>query len=443
VAVRSGNGGGKTALAAIIVHHGIQCYDDSKIPTTAGSWLQLTEYLWPEIHKWVPRLRWDIIGLDPYLPKRELQTLSLRMLPNRRAFAAGCDNPDFIEGAHAGWMSLEQEDPSTQRGLIGYVFDEAKAVPSSIWNAAEGAFSGAGERGGQDAFAFAISTPRSTTGEFWRIHARKPGYENWHPLHWTVDQLLASGMITQDWVNMMHRKLGETDPIYRNRVLGEFAQYEEDTLVPLDWVEAAQERGRIWASSGRKLNGHRPIIGGDVGRGGDKSVICQRYGNIVPPLTKMDLRDTMRVAGQIAALLNDEAVANVDVIGLGAGVVDRLKEQGHHVVGVNFGASSHATDRSGELGFLNMRAYCYWSVRDFLDPELYTKEDGTIDDERAPVLPDDENLLQDLTSIKWSLTSGGKIKMEPKEKLRSRLGRSPDEGDSLALTFSPPLQVFI
>jgi hypothetical protein len=126
----------------------------------------------------------------------------------------------------------------------------------------------------------------------------------------------------------------------------------------------------------------------------------------------------------------------VDVIGIGAGVVDRLREQGYNVTGVNVSESSDRTDNSGELQFVNLRSAVWWALREALDP---LNSDPL-------ALPPDDILTGDLTAPKWSITSAGKIKMESKEDLRKRLGRSTDAGDTLALAWygkSTPIGDFI
>lgn len=94
----------------------------------------------------------------------------------------------------------------------------------------------------------------------------------------------------------------------------------------------------------------------------------------------------------------------VDVIGLGAGVVDQLREQGYEVRAFNAGARSSYVDRSGELGFVNRRAAAWWNLRELLDPSF----DGRI------ALPRDDMLPGDLTTPTWRISSGARIAIESK-----------------------------
>ena len=162
VAVRGPHGLGKTALAAWVVLWGLLAFDDDvKIPTTASAWRQLEKFLWPEIRKWARPLMTEHADMT-------LLTLSAK-IPGKEAFAVASDDPALIEGAHANTLI--------------YVFDESKAIPAGTWDAAEGAFSGAGEDTGADAYWLAISTPGATDGRFYDIHQRRPGFEDWHTEH--------------------------------------------------------------------------------------------------------------------------------------------------------------------------------------------------------------------------------------------------------------------
>lgn len=130
IAVRGPHGLGKTFLASILVHHSILTIDDdAKSITTASAWRQLEKYLWPEVRKTAKHLNWSNIGREPYA-RDEFLSLAIKLNGGTvEAFAIACDDAETIEGAHAKYLT--------------YIFDEAKAIPRSTWNAAEGAFSNA------------------------------------------------------------------------------------------------------------------------------------------------------------------------------------------------------------------------------------------------------------------------------------------------------------
>jgi len=122
------------------------------------------------------------------------------------------------------------------------------------------------------------------------------------------------------------------------------------------------------------------------------------------------------------------ALVNIDAIGVGASAYDACKElRMYHAMAVNFSATSTNTDRTGVLYFVHRRAFAYWTLRDLLDP----------DGGQCIMLPPDQELLSDLTAPHWSMNTQG-IKIEPKEDIVKRLGRSPDCADALVLSILVP-----
>lgn len=431
VSVRGPHGLGKSSISAwTILWFGLTrdaAGVDWKVATTAGSWHQISKFLWPEIHKWVQRIRWDKVrtgrGLTageemnlrlrghPFSPN-ELMNLNLR-LNHGAAFASASANSALIEGAHADSLL--------------FVFDEAKAIPAGTFDACEGALNGTGE-----AYALALSTPGAPQGRFYDIQSRKPGYEDWHAVHVTLDQAIAAGQISREWAAQRALQWGEQSSIYQNRVLGEFHAGDEDSVIPLAWAEAAVERWHEWDLAGRPGTDmdYPRTVGVDVARfGSDRTVLAIRNGPVLVELRRTVKEDTMATTGRVAGVLTADPArtAVVDVIGIGAGVVDRLREMGHKVQAFNASAATDRLDVTGELGFANSRSGALWSLREQLDPSAGSDL----------CLPDDEMLLGDLSAPQWKVTSGGKIAVESKDEIAKRLGRSTDDGDACASAFWP------
>lgn len=410
-AVRGPHGLGKTTLMSVVLLWFALTSDaagvDWKAVTTAGSWRQLTNYLWPEIHKWAGRVRWEKVRDKPF-SRGELLNLNLH-LAHGQATAAACSNPALIEGAHADRLL--------------FIYDEGKAIPAGTFDACEGAFSGTGE-----ALALVASTPGDPSGRFYDIHARRPGYEDWHARHVTLAEAIASGRISQAWAEQRRRQWGEDSAVYANRVLGDFHSADEDTVIPLRWLEAANERWLEWDEAGRPDLPGPHVDGVDVARSGeDKTVIAIRRGPVVAELRRSSKEDTMQTVGRVKGHLDSDplATAMVDVIGIGAGVLDRLREQGCRAEAFNASAGTRNKDATGELGFANVRSAALWLVRELLDPSA------------APdmALPPDDELTGDLTAPKWKILSGGKIQVESKDDIRKRIGRSTDAGDATVQAF--------
>lgn len=419
VAVRGPHGLGKTAMESIAILWFALTRDaagrDWKIVTTAGAWRQLERYLWPEIHKWARMIRWDQLGRQPLNERTELLTLNIK-LKHGLAFAAASDNAELIEGAHAD--------------SVMYVFDESKAISSTTFDAAEGAFSGAGEGSDHEAFALAMSTPGEPGGRFYDIHVRRPGLDDWWPRHVTLAEAVTAGRVTQEWADRRRMQWGADSAVYHNRVLGEFHSSDEDGVIPLGWVEAANERWRAWDEAGRPAPEGLQVVGVDVARSGaDKTCMAIRRGPVVVELRHTSKEDTMVTAGRVKGILdaNDKMSAVVDVIGIGAGVVDRLREQRCHVIGFNASAGTKRRDASGELTFVNSRAAAWWCMREMLDPA----------NGHDVALPPSDRLTGDLTAPHWRVMSGGRILVESKDDIKTRIGRSTDDGDAVVQAFWP------
>ena len=181
------------------------------------------------------------------------------------------------------------------------------------------------------------------------------------------------------------------------------------------------------------------VIGLDPARGGgDKTGVVDRVGRVMGQLVceRWDERDLMVVAGKAYSLLKKypQAIMNIDVGGLGAGVYDRLAEMGlsHRVNAVNFGSSPLGIGPTGDELYANRRAEMWDIKRDW-----YLTPGGVR-------VPDDDVFHADETSPVWGSgatrhSSNNELTLESKDKIRERLGFSPDLGDAAALTFAVPV----
>ena len=231
-------------------------------------------------------------------------------------------------------------------------------------------------------------------------------------------------------------------------MLGEFPDQAEDTLISLSDIEAAAKRlaetqtslpvenitedsAENTAEDAAAPNTESPrsteeiefeevVLAVDVARfGSDRSVILRRQGNRVMEIRTFRDMDTMQLAGWVAAAIRETNPQRVCIyeIGVGAGVVDRLKEQGHPVRGINV-ARRAQQDRI----FTNVRAEGYWRLK-----ELFAS--GQI------AIPNDHQLMGELAASRYSFDSQGRVMMESKEAMRQRGLPSPDKADALMLAF--------
>jgi hypothetical protein len=153
----------------------------------------------------------------------------------------------------------------------------------------------------------------------------------------------------------------------------------------------------------------------------DRTAIIRRKGRLAfKPETYFNL-NTMELVGLIRRIIDKEMPAKVciDCIGIGAGIVDRLKELGYQCVeGVNVARTANEKDK-----FKNLRAELWHDMREWMAQE-------------TPVqIPDSDELLGDLTSLGYKFDSSGRLQIESKDDLRKRGMKSPDLADALALTF--------
>lgn len=222
--------------------------------------------------------------------------------------------------------------------------------------------------------------------------------------------------------------------LFRVKVLGMFPKVAEDVLIPYEWIEIANNRWLSMNESGNNVAKINNRIGVDVaGMGRDESVLCHRYDSYVEKFEahqSAGKADHMHVAGMVRlALAGKGAKAYIDTIGEGAGVYSRLQEQElKGAVSCKFSEGAKGlSDVTNQYSFANMKAYLYWSIRDWLNPKNNT----------GAALPPCDKLVEEATEVHWKFLSNGSIMIEPKEDTKKRLGRSVDYLDSLANTFYP------
>lgn len=214
------------------------------------------------------------------------------------------------------------------------------------------------------------------------------------------------------------------EPLRSQMLTGDFKAGMEDDIwqvIPTAWVDAAMKR---W----KKPDIKPPMdsVGVDVARGGkDSTVIARRHAHwydelIAYPGTQTP--DGPTGAGLVVVALRDSAPIHVDVIGVGASVYDKLNELKLQVHAINVSETSHATDKSGTLRFFNQRSEHVWKMREDLDPA----------NNRGIALPPDARLRADLCAYKWTL-AGKVIKVESREEILARIGRSPDYASAVLL----------
>ena len=251
-------------------------------------------------------------------------------------------------------------------------------------------------------FTSAGITPEDIANDTWQEKAQEVPYPR---------------LITPQWVSDRYKAWGESSAPYQVRVMGNFPQQGEDTLIPLLWIELAMER---WEDT---PEGQPVQLGVDVAAfGSDKTVIAVRKGQKVTALNVYSQKNTRETAGLVRhhAQENETRKVAVDEIGIGRGVVDSLEEDGFNDVGVNVAERASDPER-----YHNLRAELWYTFRELLDPD------------KDPIaLPPDDELLSELASVKYKVDARGAIQIESKEDMKKRLGHSPDRADAVVLAFA-------
>ncbi len=437
VAVRSCNGSGKTYTAAYAVLWWLMCFRNSLVITTAPTEHQVRDVMWREIRR-------AYRGHEDLIDGTLLRT-SLELGDKHYANGLSTNAPDRFQGFH--------------QDNILFVVDEAPGVAEEIFEAIEGSMTSARAR------MLLLGNPTARSGTFYEaFHGRR---ELWSTFHISAfdtpnfqgpnaqekdpaspdsevrdreyGELVLPGLVTPKWAADALINWGETSPMYQVRVLGEFPSEGEDTLIPLRLIEAAVNREIEDPSPeapAEEFPEDRPDdpekspepdktsveIGVDVARfGSDRTVICVRKGARVLSLSSYQRQDTMATAGAVARAIADHepGVVRVDEIGIGAGVVDRLRElELKHIEGANVSAKASNSEQ-----FLNARAEIFDGLR-------VRFESGRIS------IPEDRELIGQLAALRYSFTSSGQMKLEGKDELRRRGLPSPDRADALALAFA-------
>lgn len=406
IAVRSGHGVGKSTLLAVAALFYVMLRYRVKVVMTAPTAGQLYDALLAEtksLLKLCPQPIQDLF---------EVKSDRIEMKGHEQdvfvvAATSSKDRPEALQGKHSDWVLL--------------IADEASGIDDAVFNAAGGSMSG------ENRTLVMTGNPTRLIGRFAKAfndRVYRNGWRRYHVGYGVVKHVDSTGCrhypssrITDEYAQSVAAEHGTESNEYKIRVLGDFPSADLDSYIPSDTVIAAMQRDitvpmhrkRVWAC--------------DVARyGRDATALGEKRGPVVTWVKRKRQLDTMQVAGWILAEYNecpdhDRPVAIfIDVIGIGAGVYDRLREQGLPVHAVNVAESPvDPTSKS-----MRLRDELYKRVKKWL-ASMTAK------------LPEDDDLLADLTRVRYSYSSDGRLKIESKEDMRNRGEQSPDLGDVVAM----------
>ena len=405
---QSGHSSGKTFIDAAIGLSFLYLYPGSEVIVTSSSMWQVKNRLWAAVSTLFEASKKRLGGGD--------LTATQLKIPHGKMSAVATKTPSNIQGGHEGHVLI--------------VIDEAQAVDNGIWDAAESMM------GGPHARTLCTFNPLFAGGAAHQA-TRKP--REWktvrlscmtHPNVVTGRRIIPNA-VTREWVEERRLAWGEDSPLFQSRVLGEFPETTEDTVISLSDLEAC-------ADIRRPLPGDGMRVSLDVARYGSDSDWCTivEDGRVIAERSWSGL-DTMRTVGNLSRIVDEYDVpwerVSIDVGGVGGGCVDRCVELNRAVGAVNFGGGAigdwDVSPYGAKLGidgtlFLNRKAELYWTLRALLKKRMFS------------IPRKFERMWEDLLAMRYETRSDGKIKMESKDEMKKRIGRSPDAGDSVVIALS-------
>jgi phage terminase large subunit len=403
VSVRSGRRVGKTTSMAWLSMWFEMTRPDAKTVVTAPSSAQLADAYVPEFRKWVQRLPEELAAFWDLKQERFDFRLSTRQ--GFESFVsirtARKDAPESLQGINATNVLV--------------LVDEAAGVDDIVMESLSGSM------GGDGSFMVLTGNPNRNVGFFYDTHTRLA--DRWTTLHVSSADVPS---VSRDWIEEMQDKYGVHSNAFRIHVLGEFPLADDDTVIPRELIQSAVARDVVVMES-------QPIVWGlDVARfGDDQSCLVVRQGNFLHSIKSWRNLDTQQLASRVKTewdLLESDKrpeIILVDVVGLGAGVVDRLREWDLPVRGVHVSENPALREQ-------------YKSLKD----ELWDRARVWFE-RRDCRIPNDEELVEQLAMVRKDFGPTGKMRVESKKELKRRGESSPDKADALVLTFASHAAVAI
>lgn len=411
VAIKSGQGVGKTGMEAVALLWFLCCYPYPRIVATAPTKQQLHDVLWSEVSKWMSK--------SPLLSEILKWTKTyIYMVGNEKrwfAVARTATKPENMQGFHEDNML--------------FIVDEASGVADPIMEAVLGTLSGENNK------LLMCGNPTRTSGTFYDAFNSDRALYKCH----TVSSADSQRTNKQN-IESLIRKYGRDSNVVLVRVFGEFPKQEDDVFIMLSLIEHCCMLDIEESTLMKRIS-----LGVDVARyGDDETVIALNAGGNVTLPVMFRGQSLMTTVGKVVQQYRHIIAAyptyrgkiyvNIDDCGLGGGVTDRLEEvrkeeKLNRMVIVPVNAAARVPDdvvvdggkvKASDI-YDNMTTYLWGTVKELLIAEEIS-------------LQNDNELVAQLSCRKYRLTSRGKMLLESKEEMKKRGISSPDRADAVALS---------
>lgn len=374
VAVKAANGAGKTeCIAAPVALWHASVFPRSLTIVTAGVFRQVKEQFFSAVRKHSHKFKgWTFNDCEAVTHH------------GSRIIGFSTDEPGRFEGWHAENLLV--------------IADEAKSIPDSIFEAVERC---------QPTRLLLLSSPGGCSGFFFEAFNSRRKFFRQHTV--TASQC---PHISPKWIAEQVEKYGDQHPLVRSMIFAEFMSFGEDgAVIPLAFVE------RCLANPPALIKTADVSAFCDFAAGGDENVLAMRRSNKVEIVAAWREKDTMRAVGKFIQLFREHKLQSDEISadegGLGLVMCDRLAENGWHVRRVNNGATADKAE-----AYANRGAEIWFEGRTMI-------ERGQI------ILPNDAQLIAQLTSRLGWPNSKGKLELESKQAMRGRGLGSPDRADAV------------
>ncbi len=397
IAIASGNNAGKTYAVSALALWFLVTRPQANIFATANTASQLYDVTMntmrimaqnSRINNWFVPTQGKIQLID-----YETQFISAK--PNNPK------KPESIAGRHAEYFLQ--------------IVDESSAIEQSVWDALNGNCTT------DNSLWVVIGNPTRLGTPFHSIW--KKLLPQWHRMN--IDTRNCK-YASKSWINDLINEYGEDSDIVKVRVKGQFPTKGADNFISVEVLDRCYD-----LKIDKLVYYQEPIVlGVDVGRQGDHSVVTVLQGRKVHKILKYKFEDDLMLLGEKVRDIYLEWEASkviIDVGGMGIGVHDQLKRliPAFNIIGMNNASKSSDTSR-----WSNKRQENYAIAKEKLMEGVDLCEDHR------------DEITEEFTSMEVYLDNKARITVEEKSEIKKKIGRSPDVTDSLilALSFKSVLQ---